>query len=508
MAGTTAIIFGNQLYEAHPALESADRVLMVESAARLHKRHWHAKKLVFVLSAMRHYAESLRTRGVKVDYRPAVSFQTGLAAHIKKFRPARVVFVEPAEYDALQATSAWAERFPDIQFDLLPDQIGFTCERRVFARWAQGKKNLLLENFYRWQRKRLNVLMDGDQPVGGRWNFDAENRHRAQDMPKSPKLPRFAPDALTQTVIDTVARDFPDAFGDAEPFSYPVTHADAQKWLDVFFQERLTNFGPFEDAMRVDDPFLFHGVIALLLNIGLLTPQAVISRAEAAYHEGGAPLQSVEGFIRQIIGWREYVHGVYWLYMPEYKTRNYFGHSNPVPDFFWTGETDMRCLADTIRNVRQHAYTHHIPRLMLLANFGNLAGIDPAALTEWFLSVYIDAYDWVMWPNVLGLGLYADGGEMSTKPYVASAAYIKKMSAGYCPQCRYDSSARIGDDACPFNALYWDFLARHQKRLEKNPRMGLIMKGLARRDDMPEIRARADQLVQAWSEGGETKRQP
>lgn len=500
MPGTTAILFGDQLHAAHPALVAADQVLMVESEARLRRRRWHAQKLIFVLSAMRHQAERLRAVGMRVDYRRATSFREGLAAHIAAFRPARLVVMEPAEYPAARAIQRWHAWLDEqgIVLDVLPHTAGFTCTRDAFADWAAGQKRLQLERFYRWQRARLGVLMDDGKPAGGRWNFDAENRLGAKKLPAAPLLPRVEPDAITQAVIAEVVAAFPDSFGDPEPFVYPVTHADAEAWLASFIEERLPAFGPWQDAVQAENPFLFHGVVALLLNIGLLEPRTVVARVEAAYRAGRVSLQSAEGFIRQVIGWREYVYGIYWLHMPAYMAHNFFDHHQPLPAFLWSGQTEMRCIAATVADLRRHAYTHHIPRLMLVANLGNLAGIDPAALTEWFLTVYIDAYDWVMWPNVLGLGLYADGGLMASKPYVASAAYIRKMTAGYCDRCRYDASARTGPDACPFNALYWDFLARHRDRLASNQRMALALKGVDRRADLPAIQERAGALLREW----------
>lgn len=500
MSGTTALIFGTQLYAEHPALAGADRVLMVESAARLHSKTWHAQKLIFVLSAMRHYAQKLRERGIMVDYRRAPSFEAALQAHIAEHQPERIQCVPPHEYAADQIMRRRAESLAaqGIALHLLQDDPAFLCSRETFATWARGKRQLIMENFYRWQRQRLGYLMDGRQPLGGRWNFDEDNRQSAATLLPAPPLPVVPPDSLTQSVIEEVRRAFPRAFGSPEPFRYPVTHAQAQAWLDRFIAERLANFGAWEDAMSSEDPFLFHSVLALLLNIGLLTPRQAADAAQRAFEGGGIPLQSAEGFIRQIIGWREFIYGVYWLHMPAYAAHNYFEHRNPVPEFFWSGETPMRCLAQTVRTIQQHAYTHHIPRLMLLVNFGNLAALDPSALTDWFTAVYIDAYDWVMQPNVRGF-LYADGGKMATKPYVASAAYIKKMSRGYCDQCHYDANQRLGERACPFNALYWDFLARHAEKLAKNPRMALILKGLARRDDLPALQARAEALRREWT---------
>ena len=490
--GTTVVIIGNQLYRHHPLVEAGNRVLMIESAHRLYKPGLHIQKTVLITAAMRHYAADLRAQGIVVDYQQAPAFAAGIAAHRAVYAPQTWALLEPSDFDTAGQLSKWVEGTE--QFVLYPDTVGFTCDTATFRGWAAGQKSLVLERFYRWQRTRLGILMDGAKPVEGRWNFDAENRESPRKMPSAPTLPALERDEVTQAALVEAQINNPAAFGTADLFHYPVTHDQAAIWLDVFIQERLAQFGRWEDAMRAGDPFLFHGVIALLLNIGLLTPADVAQRVEAAYRAGQIPVQSAEGFIRQVIGWREYVHGVYWVKMPDYRNHNYFEHSAPLPEFFWTGTTAMQCLHATVDDLKEHAYTHHIPRLMLLANFANLAGLSPAALVDWFKDVYIDAYDWVMWPNVLGLGLYADGGLMSTKPYIASAAYIKKMSQGYCNGCRFNSELRTGPDACPFNTLYWDFLDRHRARLAGNPRMAIPLQGLKKRSDIELIRERAAEV--------------
>jgi deoxyribodipyrimidine photolyase-related protein len=410
----------------------------------------------------------------------------------------------PSEYAAGQAVARWAAQF-GLPVQVIADEIGFTTTPDRFKQWAAGKKTLLLEHFYRWQRVRLNLLMEGKNPVGGAWNYDAENRERAATLPQAPPLPVVNKmPAVAACLAETTAevlRDYPSAFGNATPFVYPVTAGDADAWLADFIGKRLANFGRWEDAIAADDPFLFHSAIALLLNVGLLTPQQVLIAVIAAFEAGGIPIQSAEGFVRQVVGWREFVYGIYWLYMPSYAEKNFFAHREPLPAFFWDAQTEMRCLSQTILSLQKHAYTHHIPRLMLLANFANLAAIDPQQLNHWFLSTFIDAYDWVMWPNVLGLGLYADGGLMATKPYVASAAYIKKMSKGYCPACHYDPNLRTGARACPFNTLYWDFLARNQQLLRGNNRMAIVLKAAQQRPDLAEIRAQAEALRAQWRQG-------
>ncbi len=498
----TAVIFGNQLYREHPALRDADQILMVESDAKLRELYWHRKKLVFVLSAMRHYAAALRAAGRVLDYRAGAGrFREALADHIAEYNVTRIVVVEPSEYAAMQAVGRWAQHFPQVQVEILPETVNFTCNRATFERWANDQRGLLLERFYRWQRTRLDILMEGKEPAGARWNFDSDNRESAASLPRAPEPNWSAPDDLTRAVIEYVEKRFPDTWGEAGDFRYPVTNAEAAEWLDDFIEQRLPNFGPWEDAMDADQQFLFHGMTAMLFNIGLLDPLYVAQRVELAYREGKVPLQSAEGYIRQIIGWREYVHGVYWRFMPEYRERNFFNHTLPLPQFFWDGETKMNCLRHTINDVQQNAYTHHIPRLMVISNWANLAGVEPAALTRWFRSVYIDAYDWVMWPNVLGLGLFADGGLMSTKPYVSSAQYIKKMSHGYCDGCAFNPNIKRGEGACPFNVMYWDFMSRNYAKLKNNPRMGVILAAIEKRNDLEELRKEADEMRKGWGAG-------
>ncbi len=486
----TVLIFGNQLTFEHPGLQPVagqlPRVLMVESQARLHARPYHKQKLILVLSAMRHFAAALRERGYAVDYRTAPTMAVGVQAHLAEWAPAGLLAMQPAEYPAQQALDHLfgalnATHGPGF-VRILPDTM-FLCGRDDFAVWARGKKSLLLEHFYRWQRRRLDILMDGDQPHGGQWNYDASNR---QPPPpgglRPPPLPLVPVDALTRTVIDQVQHEFADNFGVAELFNYPVTHADAAVWLADFVTQRLPQFGPYEDAMVAGEPFLFHSVLSPLVNIGLLSPQQMVAAALAAYARDDAPLASVEGFVRQVIGWREFVHGIYWLKMPDYAVANHFAASGTLPEFFWSGDTAMACLADLVATLRRTAYTHHIPRLMLASNFATLAGLRPQDVLDWFQALYIDAFDWVMLPNVLGLGMYADGGLLASKPYVASANYIRRMSHGYCNQCHYRADIRFGPDACPFNFLYWDFIARHQAGFLRNPRMALIAKNLAQQD--------------------------
>jgi len=336
-----------------------------------------------------------------------------------------------------------------------------------------------MEYFYREMRRKYSVLMNLDGPVGGKWNYDAENRNPPAKGLDIPDTYKAVPDEITKDVMALVETHFDDHFGDLSPFHFAVTRDQALAALDEFITRRLRLFGGYQDAMIQGEPWMYHSHIGLYLNCGLLTPLECISRAEAAYHDGSAPLNAVEGFIRQILGWREYVRGIYWLKMPDYKSMNFLAADRSLPSFYWTGDTQMNCMRQCINETKQNAYAHHIQRLMVLGNFALLAGLDPAEVNEWYLLVYADAYEWVELPNVAGMILFADGGQMASKPYAASGSYINKMS-DYCGACKYKPTVKNGPSACPFNYLYWDFLARNEEKLRGNPRMGFMYKSLDR----------------------------
>jgi deoxyribodipyrimidine photolyase-related protein len=475
-------ILGDQLFAGHRLLTDAQppetTVVMVESLSRMRSRRYHKQKLTLVLSAMRHYAEALRAAGWTVDYREADSFTAGLQAHVNEYKPQRLLMLEAAEWQARQAQKALSSK---LKLEIvIARNTHFLCEQHPPK--DVGKK-LILENFYRAMRRQFGVLLETDgSPVGGAWNFDAENRkpYKGKPVPRAPIT--FASDATTQAVIKKVEQACPDNLGSTQGFNLAVTRAQALQTLDDFITHRLPNFGAYEDAMSAREPILFHSVLSPLINIGLLEPLEVIRAAEAAYRDGTAPLNSVEGFIRQILGWREYVYWRYHQMMPGLHEMNHWQAERPLPEFFWTGETEMNCLHHVITRVLQTGYSHHIERLMVLCNFALLAGIQPRAVNEWFLESYFDAYDWVVTPNVIGMGLCADGGVVGTKPYIASAAYINKMS-DYCGGCKYDAKQRTGDAACPFNALYWNFLLKFEKQLRANPRMGPNVLGLKHLDE-------------------------
>ncbi len=439
-------------------------------------RH-HKKKIAFLFSAMRHFAEALRQAGWEVDYvrlddpDNSGSFTGELERAIARHEPERILVTEPGEWRVQAAMEGWSARF-GLPVDILGDD-RFLCSRADFADWAEGRKQLRMEFFYREMRRKSGLLMDGDDPEGGRWNFDAENRKPAKTDLFMPKPAHSEPDEITRAVLDLVAERFPDHFGDLEPFWFAVTAEGAEAALAHFLENALPSFGDYQDAMLVDERFLYHSVLSLYINAGLLNPMEVCRRVEAEYRAGRAPLNAAEGFIRQIIGWREYVRGIYWLKMPDYVGENFFGADRPLPDFYWTAETGMACVRAAVTQTKEEAYAHHIQRLMVTGNFALLAGIDPKAVHEWYLAVYADAYEWVEAPNTLGMALFADGGLLGSKPYAASGNYINKMS-DYCGGCAYDVKRKTGEGACPFNALYWDFLARNEEKLRGNPRLGQI----------------------------------
>ncbi len=474
-------ILGDQLSPDLASLRAADPgrdiVLMCEVAEEANYVRHHKKKIALIFAAMRHFADALRVAGWQVDYirlddpDNAGSFTGEVARAVARHRPASILVTEPGEWRVREAMRGWHEAF-DLPVEILEDD-RFLCSHREFSSWAAGRKQLRMEYFYREMRRRTGFLMQGDAPEGGKWNYDAENRKPPRDDLSMPGPLRFQPDAETRDVLHMVGARFADHFGDLEPFWFAVTRQQAKAALSHFIAEALPRFGDYQDAMLQDERFLYHSVLSAYLNIGLLGPLDVCKEVEAAYRSGQAPLNAAEGFIRQIIGWREFVRGIYWREMPGYVERNFFGHDRPLPDFYWSAETDMACLRASITQTKEEAYAHHIQRLMITGNFAMLAGIDPKAVHEWYLSVYADAFEWVELPNTLGMSQFADGGLLGSKPYAAGGNYINRMS-DYCTGCRFDVKQKTGSDACPFNTLYWDFLARHEDRLRGNPRLAQV----------------------------------
>jgi deoxyribodipyrimidine photolyase-related protein len=495
---TTVWVLGDQLSPRISCLDGlapADcTVLMIESRARAGRRPYHKHKLVFLWSAMRHFAAELRSLGYAVDYRAdQPGYATALARHVRRHRPARIRLMETAEYGGSQRLAAMAVSH-GIAVEVTPNNM-FLSDPDDFARWAASRKTWRMETFYRRMRRHTGLLMHDGEPVGGEWNYDHLNRETPPPGQVFPKLPACRPDAITRTVMRVVQQRFPQHFGSVDGFWLPTSRRAAARFAEDFFQHRLDLFGPYEDAIVDGEPNLYHSLLSPLLNVGLLDPLALCRRAEDCYRSGSARLASVEGFIRQIIGWREFVYRVYRLKMPDYVRQNALGAELPLPQFYWSGDTDMRCVADAVEHVRRRAMNHHIQRLMITGNFALLAGIEPNAVNDWYRLAYADAFDWVVTPNVLGMALWADGGLLATKPYAASANYIGKMS-DCCGSCAYDARAATGPQSCPFNSLYWDFLARHRRQFARNPRMSLVLAGLARREakQVRAIRARAAEI--------------
>ncbi len=488
MPRTLRFVLGDQLSRSLAALRDldADRdiVLMVEVRAEATYVRHHPKKIAFVLSAMRHFAEALAAEGVRVDYvRLDEPDNTGtfggeLRRAVARHRPDRVVLVRPGEWRVWQDARGWAEA-TGVPVDIREDDRFFRAPD-AFARWADGRKAPRMEHFYRALRRETGLLMEPDgAPAGGRWNFDAENRKAIGADTPAPPRHGVPPDALTQEVLDLVGAHFGDHFGTLDGFDFAVTAEEAKAALDHFLTHALPRFGDYQDAMRLGDPLLYHARIAAYLNVGLLEPRAVCAAAVRAWEAGRAPLNAVEGFVRQILGWREYVRGIYWLKMPHYAETNALDARRPLPEFYWTGETGMACLREVVTQTRREAYAHHIQRLMVTGTFALLAGLDPKAVNEWYLVVYADAFEWVELPNVQGMALFADGGLLASKPYAASGKYIDRMS-DYCKHCRYDVKKQLSEDACPFNALYWHFIDRHRAAFARNPRMAMPLRTLDR----------------------------
>ncbi|MTH94937.1 cryptochrome/photolyase family protein [Roseibium sp. RKSG952] len=483
--GNLIVILGDQLSPKLPSLRlgdpDCDRVLMMEVAGEAEYVPHHKKKIAFVFSAMRHFARELAEAGWQVTYVKfpdpdnSGSLSGEVERHVKQFAPDRVVVTEPGEWRVLEAIKGWPEAF-DTPVDILTDD-RFVCSLSAFRSWADGRKQLRMEYFYREMRKTTGLLMDtaqgGAQPAGGKWNFDADNRKPAKAGLAIPEPKRFEPDTITLDVLELVSDRFGAHFGDLEPFWFATSRQQAEAAFDHFLETALPSFGDYQDAMLAGEKFLYHSVTSVYLNAGLLDPMEMCRRVEAAYHEGHAPLNAAEGFIRQIIGWREYVRGLYWLKMPAYVESNYLGASRDLPSFYWTGETDMACMREAIRQTREEAYAHHIQRLMVTGNFALLIGVEPKQIHEWYLAVYADAYEWVELPNTIGMSQFADGGLLGSKPYASGGNYIKKMS-NYCTDCSYDISKKTGSSACPFNYLYWDFIDRNTDRLRGNHRMAQV----------------------------------
>ena len=518
------LILGDQLDAQSSAFEgfdpAQDAVLMIE--AREESTHvWsHKIRTTLFLSAMRHFAQDLRSRGWPVVYRQLdregdATLAAGVQNAIAQFQPEAVIGVEPGDWRvrrslenaidsiAPRADSVRAAGPKPLKNKLIwRDDAHFLCSLPEFKKWAGKSASLRMEYFYRLMRKKHHILMEGSpsdaQPLGGQWNFDAENRKSfGKSGPQAlPATPVFAPDSLTQEVITLVEREFADHPGHLRDFNWPVTRAQALQALDDFIQKRLPHFGTHQDAMWTHMDFGWHSLLSSSLNLKLLHPLEVIQAAEQAYHLGQVDLASAEGFIRQILGWREFMRGVYFLDMPQMAQDNFYGHENALPKWYWTGQTKMHCMNNCIEQTLQNGYSHHIQRLMITGMFGVMAQIRPQALCDWYLAVYVDAVEWVELPNTAGMALFANGGRFTSKPYVASGAYVKRMS-NYCQGCAYSPELRTGPNACPMTTLYWNFLDQHEAQFAGNPRTALMVKNLQRMtdDERSAVRSRAKEML-------------
>jgi deoxyribodipyrimidine photolyase-related protein len=486
---TLVIVLGDQLDMESVALRGLDPakdVIWMAEVAGESTYVWSSKiRTTLFVSAMRHFREALLEKGYSVLYTELGSKENKgeldkqLDASLEKYKPETIKYIEPGEHRLLKTISSVCKK-NKIDFELLEDD-HFLASHQDFETHAEGRKQLRMEFFYREIRKRYKVLIEDGKPAGGEWNFDSSNRQSfgKQGPELMPQRRSFKPDDITKTVIKLVNESFEDHPGDLENFNWPVTRKEALQALEDFIEDCLPNFGKHQDAMWTAEPFLNHSLISSSLNLKLLNPREVIKAAEKAYRDGKAPIESVEGFIRQILGWREYVRGIYWLYMPAYLECNALNAQEALPDFYWTGETSMRCMNDCITQTMKHGYAHHIQRLMVTGLFSLMYGINPKKIHAWYLAVYVDAVEWVELPNTLGMSQYGDGGVTASKPYVATGKYIQRMS-NYCSGCQYNPAESVGENACPFTTLYWDFLMRHENALKKNNRMAMQLRNLNR----------------------------
>ena len=485
ITGNLLLILGDQLTHDRGALAGArpgiDHVVMAEVRREAtyvaHNRH----KIAFIFAAMRHFRDELRERGFEVHYfefeQGLRSLRAAVGVALKASGADTLRCCEPGEYRLLSEIERWKLRVP---VQIVADD-RFLCSRADFSDWAQGRKQLRMEHFYRQMRRRHGILLDdAGKPEGGKWNYDAHNRKGWRGQEKVPRKPAPEHDPITADVLDLVSRAFPDNPGELGHFYLATDRAGAEAQLDWFVDHALPFFGTYQDALAEDSPFLFHATLSMYLNIGLLDPLDICRRIERAWREGRCELAAAEGFIRQILGWREYVRGIYWLAMPDYATRNSLNAHAPLPGWFWNGETDLRCLQQALRQTLDLGYAHHIQRLMVIGNFCLLNGIDVKAVCEWYLAVYADAFEWVELPNTLGMALHGDGGLMASKPYAASGKYIQRQG-DHCGHCRYNPRKTTGEGACPYNSLYWDFIDRHRERFADNPRMSLAIRNWQRK---------------------------
>ena len=507
------LVLGDQLDDTSAAFDgfdpASDMVWMAEVAEESEHVWTHKARIALFLAAMRHFRQRVEALGYRIDYRElpvrkrakepaslAAALRASVASFTKaKQTPQRLIVVEPGEWRVRESLHQTASEL-GIPLEIRNDRHFFSTPAE-FAAHAASRKQLRLEYFYRPLRKKFDVLMDGGEPAGGAWNYDAANRGAfSKSGPGSLPAPvRFAPDEITRGVLDLVGSRFASHPGDLGSFDWPVTPNQAREALSDFLTHRLPSFGTYQDAIWTGEPWLYHSRLSAAMNLKLLDPRDVVTAAEEVWRQGGAELESTEGFIRQVLGWREYVRGIYWKFMPEYERRNHLSAHLPLPNLYWSGDTDMACLRDAVTQTLQYGYAHHIQRLMVTGLFAMLFGVDPAEVHRWYLAVYVDAVEWVELPNTLGMSQYGDGGVMASKPYCASGAYLNRMSNA-CRQCRFDPKIATGPKACPYTTLYWDFLTRHRKLLAGNPRMTMQLKNVDRKDaaELRAIQRHADDL--------------
>ena len=503
------LILGDQLWLENPALAGfdpcLDQILMVEAPAEAAHVWSHKARIAVFFAAMRHFAKQLTQHGWPVNYlrigsHPHGSIEDALLAWISQHRPQAVLVCQPGEWRLQQElTDCIATTTATLQIKI---DSHFLVNGSEFADWAAGYKQLRMEYFYRWMRTKFGILMDDGKPAGGEWNFDGQNRASfGKNGPPKQLLPAgsqgVVQDQTTAQAISDVNKHFAHHPGSLDDFAWPVTRSQALACLAQFVEQQLPLFGTYQDAMWSDEPFLFHSLLSCALNLRLLNPREVIAAAERAYRAKQAPLAAVEGFIRQILGWREFIRGMYWLDMPALREANHFNHRTPLPGWYWTGATQMNCMRQTIGQTLRYGYAHHIQRLMITGNFALIAGLLPQQVSDWYLAVYVDAIEWVELPNVAGMTLYANGGRFTSKPYAASGAYVKRMS-NYCDGCRYQPAQKTGPQACPMTVFYWSFLDRNERELQANPRTVLMLKNLARlsADERETVRAEAKRMTE------------
>ena len=476
---TLRIILNDQLSHEIVSLREIDAdndvILFCEAREEYQNVKHHQKKIAFLISAMRHFALELEEKGFQVvyvkleDHKNSGKIEEEIVRIYQEFQCEKSIICWPYDYRVLKKLKK-IEKVANLE---IKEDERFLASKLEFNKWVENRKELRMEFFYREMRKKYKILMQADKPIGGKWNFDSDNRKFPKEKLKFPQILGIANDKITKDAIKLVKNNFSDHFGDLEPLDFAVTRKDALILLNDFICHRLKNFGDYQDAMIDSEPWLYHSVLSHYINIGLLNPLECIKKAEELYHQDKQCLSAVEGFIRQILGWREFVHGIYWLKMPEYEKLNFFNAKNKLPEFYWSAKTKMNCLSECVSQTKNNAYAHHIQRLMVLGNFALIAEIEPSEVNDWYLLVYADAWQWVEMPNVSGMILFADGGYLASKPYASSGAYINKMS-NYCKNCAYDVEAKNGDNACPFNYLYWNFLIKNHDKLKNNQRLKMI----------------------------------